>query len=192
LVAEGKRTEAREAFIHFLQSEPLSPLAKAAYKRLLLLNGGQTTAEYDRLIQRAYDAQQKDSAQAVVSCGPRVVQYVLSALHKADPGLDAITKACKTDKEGTTLANLQSAFKSFGVKSYGVQLDRDDLVKAPTPAILLVENHYLVLKEIHPDYAVIYDPQQDDPDSEKNIRIPRDKSFGATLLVFSVPSFAKD
>lgn len=189
LVAEHKTEEAKEEFRSFLRKEPLSPLAKAAYRRLVRLNGGKSLPADEQLLQKALDKQQARAAVDVVSCGPNCVDYVLPLLGKSSPGVEKLVKFCETGKEGASIAGLRAALKHFGLDSYGVLLNARDYLMVPTPAIMLQVGHFTVLKEMHDGYATIYDPFMPPDARITNIGLPKanDSHFSAELLVFKRP-----
>lgn len=189
LVAEGKPAEARAEFREFLRNEPLSPLAKAAYRRLVRLNGGKSLASDEKLLDRDLRAQQAQAAIDVVSCGPKCVDYILPLLGKESPGVKKLVKLCQTTKDGASIEGLKAALKHFRIDSYGVLLNARDYLKTPCPAIMLQVGHFTVLKAIHDGYATVYDPFMPPDASITNIALPKagDPSFTAELLVLRRP-----
>lgn len=80
---------------------------------------------------------------------------------------------------------MRSALKSFGIESYGYVLNRADFGRLSTPAILLEQNHYLVVKEIAADYMKVYDPLTLKADGlVVALPAPNDPDFRATVLAF--------
>ena len=192
LVAEGKKEKAKQAFKAFMNQEPLSPLAKAAYRRLVALNDGHSIPEYEKLLQHDLSQQQKKGAIDLASCGARCLDFILPLLGKQSPGFDALLKLTGTTDKGASLESMRKALKTLGLESYGVAYNRKDFANAPTPAIILRYEHFMVLKEIHPDYAVLYDPSQGPTSAPYNQRLPalNDPSFQAEMLVFKKPNLA--
>ena len=113
LSAEGKKEEARAALVKFLKDEPLSPLARAAYRRLVKLNNGVSRPEDEALLTHDIQLQEKKAKQDMVSCGPKALRIYLKLLAKTPPAEDELAKLCKTDKDGTSMENMRDALKRF-------------------------------------------------------------------------------
>jgi hypothetical protein len=112
-------------------------------------------------------------ARGVGDCGPRALLIAASELDiKAD--VVALAKAAKTTSEGTSLEGLVAAAKSIGLKTEGVQVDRDALARLSTPFIAWWEgNHFVVVLEIKENMfngevtARVHDPNKPKPENVK-------------------------
>lgn len=188
LMAEGKNDEARSALVAFLNSEPLSPLARAAYRRLVRLNGGKSRPEDEALLSKAVALQEKKAAADMVSCGPKALGIFLRILNgptsmyvraeapppvsrnsanrsardprpeTLDPSMETLTKLAGTDNNGTSMEGMREALKHFGIKSYGVVLDKEDFLKVQLPAIMFRDGHYTVVTKVAADSFTYIDP----------------------------------
>lgn len=187
LFAEGKKKEARAAFTEFLKKEPASPLAKGAYRRLVMLNNGVSRPEDEALINKAVAVQEKKANLDRVSCGPRSIQILLKRLGKPAPSVEQLAKLCSTGKDGTSMLAVHDALKRLGLASYGVRVNRADFLHVAVPAIMLTNEHYVVITQITPTTYTYIDPVTASQD-EVTLSIPsEDKPFLATLLVLSPP-----
>ena len=102
--------------------------------------------------------------------------------------LPALIKAAGTDETlGTTMDGLKTAAESFGIKAEGVQLSREALAEAPTPAVAWVDyDHYIEVVKLRgageTGIATIHDPNKpsaEDVPMEKLLRM----SSGYLLLL---------
>jgi tetratricopeptide (TPR) repeat protein len=182
LVAEGRREEAEAEFLRFLRERPLSPLVHAAHRRLARLKGS-TTAEQDALLQAAVARQEERIRFETSVCGPKTIEHLFPNLGK---GYKEIAALCGTNDGGTTLEGMRRGLKALGLESHAYKLNRRDLEKAPLPAILLQDDHYVALKEIREGKARIYDPRYR---AEQALALPPldDPDFFANLILFSDP-----
>ena len=190
LVAEGKKDEARQAFLDFLRKEPHSPLVNAAYRRLVRLNGGKSLAGDEKLLQQDLTAQQNQERLEVAMCGPRVLERLLPLVGKPRVGYQEIAKLCGTTDKGTTLEALREGLKHYGLSGYGAVVNRRDFALLPTPAIMSQDNHFVLILAIKPDYMEVFDPLHADKDSEViQLPAPDDAEFKAMVLTLSPPHF---
>lgn len=158
LMADGKKADADAAFHQFIKEYQTSPLVHAAYRRLVMLNGGKTTNELDQLLANAVAAQQKQSAFEMSTCGPKAIEHLVSLLHLQPKTYEEIAKRCGTTDKGTTLEGMQMGLKSLGIDSYAYELTRGDFNAAPLPAIWLIGEHFVVLERFEKGIPIVYDP----------------------------------
>ena len=202
LVGEGKSAEARKGFEGFLKERPLSPLVHAAYRRLARLNGGESRPEWDKLLQSAVSAQEKRIRFETSVCGPKCLERVISlplgrgrggviALSETRgrgerPDYKALAKLCGTTDDGTTVEGMRRGLKALGRESWAVRLNRDDLAKAPLPAIVLEGDHYVVLERVEGDEATVWDPRFA---AARPWKLPPggDPDFSATVILLQKP-----
>ncbi len=179
LQASGKVDEARQQYTKFIQDRPLSPLCMACYRRLKKLNGGTATPEMDALIDTATRKQEANDKFESSVCGPKTLAYLceINALHPGDKPHDykAFATLCKTTEKGTTVEGMITGLKAMGVPTSAYRVNRQDLTKIATPAILLWGDHYLTLLAVHDRDMTVYDtlthserpmtlPELDNPD----------------------------
>lgn len=186
LIVQGKKEEARREFVCFLKDRKYSPLAHAAYRRLVRLNGGDTTPEYEALLQRAVSAQEARIRFETSVCGPKTIEYLLPQLGRSRTDYKTLAKLCGTTDKGTTLEGMRKGLKATGVESYAYRLNRKDLASAPLPAILLESDHYVALLRVEGDRADYYDSRYK---SERTSKLPPldNPDFTANLILFSKP-----
>jgi len=179
LDAAGKKEEAKKQYIDFIKNRPLSALCMACYRRLKRLNGGKTTEELDALIQSATTKQDANAKFESSVCGPRTLAH-LCDLGVIKPGnqphdYKAIAKLCHTKDTGTSIAGMLDGLKALGVQATAYKVNRQDLAKLKTPAILLWGDHYLTLVAVKDRAVRVFDtlthtehdltiPNVDDPD----------------------------
>jgi len=186
LEAAGKKDEARKEYVLFLKDRPKSPLIYGVHKRLVRLNGGKTTDEYDKLLQEAIEKQEKWIKIEISTCGPKCLEYLLKATGKKPPSYTELAKLCGTDDKGTTLQGMRNGMKACGFPVNGFVVNRKDFTTLPTPAIWLIVDHYVVLVKVEGKYAVVYDPVTK---SEQVRELPPldDADFYANVLTFQTP-----
>jgi hypothetical protein len=175
LVPEGKKAEAEAEFIKFMKERPLSPLAKAAFRRLERLNGGTPKPEWEALLQSDVSQEEAHVRFETSVCGPKTIAYLLPQLGKPTRDYKEIAKLCKTGDSGTSVEGMRKGLLALGITSFAYKLNRQDLGKAQLPIILLEQDHYVALTKIEGDKATVFDtrfgsehsmklPAEDDPD----------------------------
>ena len=203
LVAENKPDQARAEFIAFLKNRPLSPLCKASYRRLIRLNGGKPTAQYDALVQSATNAQNKETKFELSVCGPKAIEALLGGRAPSPvtlanlpesvithpPDYREVAKLCGTTDAGTTIEGMRKGLKALGIMSYGFQLNAADFAKLQTPAILLRSGHYLLVTKITKGRFDLFDPTTKRTVSA-NLPDADDPSFAAAVITFDFPTLA--
>lgn len=191
LVAEGKDAEARGEFLAFMKERPLSPLVHAAYRRLQRLGDPKAVAEAESLLQKATRRQEERIRFESSVCGPKVIAYLLHEGHLRTENqhteYKAIAELCGTSSEGTTLEGMRKGLEGLGIRSFGVQLNRQDLASAPMPAILLDGEHYLALLHVGDSFIDVYDPVYGSR-RRIDLRSQDEPTRLWTLLTFSPPS----
>jgi len=158
LSADGKKDEARTAFVGFMKQYELSPLVHAARRRLNMLGGEAYKGEYDALLNQAIAAQEKHIRFELSVCGPKALAYVLSKLGKGDLDYKQLAKECKTNNDGSSMEDLKLVLRNHGVSAYGYVLNRSDLVRLSPGSILSVANHYIVFDHVAEPFLYAYDP----------------------------------
>ena len=196
LAGEGKKDEARRGFEAYLRDRPLSPLAKAAYRRLLRLNGGESTPAWDRLLQADLAAQEKRVRFETSVCGPKCLARILGNPSPGGPPVAGnggkahdyreLARLCGTTDSGTTLEGMRKGLRALGHESWAARLDREDLASAKLPAVLLQGDHYVVLERIAGDDATVWDPRFA---SATRWKLPPadDPDFSVTALLLAKP-----
>ena len=191
LVAEGKSAEAKAEFIGFMKMRPLSPLCKACRDRLVRLNGGKSTAEYDALLQTSVSAQEKVIKFELSMCGPKAIEAVLPLLGRPKQVYQSLAKLCGTTDSGTTVEGMRKGLKTLGIQSYGFELNAADFAKLQAPALLLRTGHYLVMTKRTNKKAELYDPTTKRT-SSVDLPKPDDADFTATVITFDVPTLGNN
>jgi hypothetical protein len=187
LAAEGNKAEAEAAFLAFMSDYTKSPLIFAAHKRLLRLDPSKRQA-YDQALSLAREKQEKDLRMALAMCGPLSIAYLQDPTSSPDPDrLKTLAKLCGTTEGGTTMQGMQDALQSLGFKPSAMLLNRKDFASLQTPAIWLLEGHYLVLERMSASRADVYDPLLR---SRRAIALPSlaDTQFSASVLIIQVKS----
>ncbi len=180
LVGEGKNAEATKEFERFLKERPLSPLATASYRRLQRLNGGESKPEWDLLLQADISRQEAHIRFETSVCGPKCLEHLTGKDYKE------IAKLCGTTDNGTTVEGMRKGLKALGKESWAVKLNRADLAKAALPAVLLEDDHYVIVEKIEGDTAALWDPRYR---SSRPWKLPKidDPDFSATVILLSKP-----
>jgi hypothetical protein len=189
LVADGKKADARAAFEKFLVDYRLSPLVHAARRRLSLLGDGGKTDAYDRLLQSALNAQQKHIRFEMSVCGPKSLAYLLAKVGQGDVDYRDLAKECGTSDEGTSLEALHKALERRGIDAYGYSLNRQDIAKLSAPAIIVADDHYLVLDHVEDKAIFAYDPMFK---SIQKIGLPKEDDPKFRLSVLSLKTLDLD
>ena len=184
LEADGKQDEARVRYTEFIKQRPLSPLCMACYRRLTRLNGDKSTPELEHLIETATRKQDANAKFESSVCGPKTIAYLFDsgALNAGNQPHDykTVAKLCHTTDSGTTITGMLDGFKAFGIKAAGYKVNRQDLVRVKSPAVLLWGTHYIALLKVDSRSILAYDsftrsernfsiPALDDPDFFVNV-----------------------
>ena len=185
LIAEGKKKEAEAELRDFIRNYPLSPMVHVAHRRLKRLNG-ETTPEDDVLLQKAVEAQEKKIRVETAMCGPRCIVKMLELLGKPAKDYKEIAKLCGTTEKGTTLKGMRQGLLAVGLPMFGFTVNRRDFENIPLPALLLAQDHYVVITKITSTVADVFDPTLDRMDQ---VRLPAidTPEFTATVLLTSAP-----
>ena len=184
LVPEGKKAEAEAEFVRFLKDRPLSPLTHAAFKRLERLNGGKPKPEWEALLQSDITQEEARIRFETSVCGPKTIAYLLPLLGKPAKDYKAIAKLCGTADSGTTVVGMRKGLSALGIPSLAYKLNRRDLAKAPLPAILLDQGHYVALTKVDGEQETVFDTRFG---SETVIKLPPidDPDFSVTAILFT-------
>jgi len=190
LSGEGKKEEAKQAFLDFMKTYPTSPLVQAAHTRLRLLNGGQAGDEADTLLQEDLTAQQKAARFESSVCGPKAISELLVRLKKPSKSYEEIAKLCGTTEHGTTIEGMREGLKKVGFRTFALVVNRKDFSTLPTPCLWLNGDHYYLLLSVSEQRAKIFDPSWN---AEKEINLPvlDDVHFQAPIIALEAPSFLK-
>jgi ATP-binding cassette subfamily B protein len=93
-------------------------------------------------------------------CGPACLAMALDYWGRAE-SLHRLRELSGTTQAGTTLFGLQHAAKKLGLEAKGLAANLEVISQISLPAILHWEHrHYVVLKELRPNRALILDPAQ--------------------------------
>jgi len=214
LEAAGKKEEAKKQYTDFIRARPLSPLCMACYRRLKHLNGGVTTPNLDKLIDESTKKQDANAKFESSVCGPKTIEYLLrrqadkgDKANEADkispalqysstptlrnPSYREIAKLCHTTETGTTIAGMIQGLKAFGVNASAYQVNRQDLTKLKTPAIVLWGDHYLTLLKVNDRSIHAYDTRTR---SEQDFPIPDydNPDFYLNTIILGGPSLGNE
>lgn len=182
LAADGKTEEAEKAFLDFLKNRPLSPLVHAVHRRLVkALKPGESRESLDTLLQTAMTKQEEWSKRELANCGPRVIEYYAKHFLGKEVDFDALRKSCGTDDDGTSMAGMAKGFEGLSVRAVGMELSYKDIHSLEFPAVLLHEDHYVLLLKIEDKKLHYYDPMYK---SRQSAALPtkNQDSFLATVL----------
>lgn len=158
LVAAGKKEEAEEEFYAILRERPAGPFVKAAYERLVRLNGGDPTDLMQTMLDDAISSRSEAIQRELASCGPKAIKRVQERLGLKNASIAEITSRCGTDIEGTTMERMLSTLTSLGAKPEAMEVNADDFQSSRTPFIWLIDSHYLVVEGLDSTVARVYDP----------------------------------
>lgn len=183
LLAEGKTLEGKRALLAFIDRYPDSPNTNGAYKRLLRLTRGKERDSVTEKLDKITKARGDRYALEVAKCGPRAVAYIAGLQAAKVLSEDELVRACKTDASGTTLQGLALGLKACGLEAHGYELNRSDFAGLPTPAIWLYGDHFLVVTEVKPDGAIVYDPMNGKPTT---IKLPNESDTAFTAHVLTL------
>lgn len=183
LVAEGKTEQAQAEFRKIIKDHPKSPIVHAAFKRLVRLNNGTVDPQDQNLLERAIKVQEETIKFELSVCGPKSIAYLLPIIGKPKVDYHQIAKKCGTTNDGTTIEAMRKALADYGITSYAYRVSRQDLPKIQLPAIWLSGQHYVTLKSISGDSAVVYDSLIG---GEREAALPPvdDLNFSANVIVF--------
>ncbi len=187
LDAEGKDGEARKEYRKFMEERPLSPLVHACFRRLEKMNGGTARDEDQALLEKATAKQEANVRFELSVCGPKCLEKLLPLFGKEQKGYKELAKLCKTDDDGTTMANLKKGCDSLGLKPIGLELNASDFAKMTKPFMWLQVDHYVDVLEIKGGKALTYDPRYK-LDQWVNLPKSDDSGFRAIVLAFEVPT----
>lgn len=158
LLGDGDQAGAKRELFAFLQQRPESSLAHAAHRRLVRLTDGAERAKADRLMQRSVVVRAEKARLEAVSCGPKLVKLLVAIRTRREVAEEEAARRCGMTERGTSFDGIRRAFRSYGIESYGLMLNREDLLALPAPFILSGENHFVAVLERNGDVAVIHDP----------------------------------
>lgn len=121
-------------------------------------------------------------------CGPRALKFVCDSLRIQTTVATLATRA-GANKRGTSLAGLSDAARSLGLKTQGVQMDRNALAHLRTPAIAWWQgDHFVAVLSVHTSpltgqtTATIHDPNKNGKE-EKPLGELLTQSGGVLLTV---------
>ncbi|RYG49640.1 hypothetical protein EON79_00570 [bacterium] len=186
LAGEGRAEEAKRAFLSFLKERPGSPLVHAAKKRVDRFGDAAASDEAERLLQAAIARQEKRIRFEMSVCGPKAVARILASLGKRAPSYKKLAEECGTRDSGTTLEGLRKGLKGRGVESWAYRLNREDLLEAPLPAILLYGDHYVVLERIDEKSLAFFDPSTGATE-RRATPLPEAIDFSIDAILFRQP-----
>jgi hypothetical protein len=95
---------------------------------------------------------------AFVECGPKALKIAAEVLGVSSD-VAQLRKSAGTTSEGTSLAGLEKAAKSVGLRAESLQVDKDALAQIQTPAVAWLDgNHFVALLGVSRDSATLHDP----------------------------------
>jgi len=128
------------------------------------------------------------TAAPAADCGPRALQYVCDAL-RVETTVPTLAKRAGLNARGTTLAGLERAARSYGLKTEGVQMDRNALAHLRTPALAWWQgDHFVAILSVRTSpvtgqsTATIHDPNQNN-EEEKPLGELLAQSGGVLLTI---------
>jgi hypothetical protein len=189
LSADGKKPEARAAYVDFIKTQWMSPLIYACYNRIVKIDGKKTD-EIDALLQHSLDRQQKEIRFQMSVCGPKVVAHVLSLEGKGEVDYKLLAKECGTTDTGTTVEGLRKGLRAHGLNYFGFTVSRKDLATIQTPAIFLIEDHYIVATAVHGEVVTAFDPVVGTEREIDYSKVPEDQ-FNVIALLKAAPEGEK-
>ena len=168
-----------------MKDRPQSPLITAAYRRIERIEGHEPPPNLQGLLQKDLSEQQATVRFETSVCGPKCIEHliqvgVLKANRKV--GYKAIAKLCGATDLGTTVAQMKKGLDVLGIRSFGYELNPQDLSHAPMPAIALVNDHYTALLKIEDGMCTVFDPMIG---VEEIHPLTKETTSGITVLLFS-------
>lgn len=159
LAADGQTERARQEFRAFLKERPTSPLAKAAFRRLERLNGGEPTDEDVALMETATKLQNERAHFELRTCGPKAISKALELLRLPARDYREIAKDCDLGEHGVTMRGMLKGLAASGIRGEAFSLNRRDFARLRPPAIWLVDNHYVLVLSVKGTQAEVHDPR---------------------------------
>ncbi|WKZ81074.1 MAG: cysteine peptidase family C39 domain-containing protein [Fimbriimonadaceae bacterium] len=157
LIAQGNEEAAALELLQFIKERPYSPLVHAAFKRLAKMGGDLDKAQ--EAMQRAVQLQEERSRLEAAVCGPKVVEYIAKRLGRDSADYRDIAKRAGSTDQGTSIGGMLQALAGLGFDPHAYKLNRPDLARIPTPAVLLLTDHYVAVERASDAAVVIYDPR---------------------------------
>jgi hypothetical protein len=159
----GERTKARSIFVGLLRNPTLTLQDKQFLQRqIFIADGNKTPLGFIGKTPIGARSSQTPSA----DCGPRALKIAAEAVG-IPVQMATLIKVSKTNKDGTSLEGMILGAESLGLKSEGVQVDKDALSKITPPAVVWIDgNHYVALLKIVRNpltdsvNALIHDPNE--------------------------------
>lgn len=188
LQASGEKDAAYKAYLSYLKDYKLSPLVHAVHRRLTDMAPDKAN-EYDGLLQQAIAAQEKHIRFETSVCGPKCLAYILNKTNRSYKSnktywsYQDLARLCGTSDNGTTIDGLKKALKACGLNGIGYEVNRSDLLRLKRPAILLVQDHYVVLTNIVGSDAIVYDPMRN---GEVKFPLPKPEQTDFTMTVLAL------
>ncbi|MBW7928825.1 MAG: hypothetical protein H3C58_12245 [Fimbriimonadaceae bacterium] len=188
LLADGKREEGIAALSKLFETYPESPLAHAAHRRLVTMDP-ENREVYDSMLEQASNKRQAAARRSLAMCGPKAIRNLAKSLGASSPSLKDLMEICSTTDDGTTMAGMLRGLASCGLNGEGYLLNRKDFGEMKTPAIQLLDSHYVVVLAVHPREVRVYDPLLD---TEATHELPPidDSEFEANIILVSKTSNA--
>ena len=169
--AMGKKEEAKQEYVAFMEKYPNSPLVRGAVLRLTKLYNGTFPPE----VNKAWDAlNKKAQANRVAAerdqslCGPGcVAELALRKRPKLGSRVALIAryaKELKTSDRGTSVTEMSKSLKGIGYAPKGVRLTEKGLRGQKLPLIAFVApEHFVIVDELTATGVGIWDPDQNGP-----------------------------
>lgn len=181
----GDKPGAEKEYARFIAERKLSPLVHACWKRLKKLNGGKAKPEHDALLQAAVTASEQHGRLESAMCGPKAIVEVVKRTQGRELDYKAVAKACKADKDGTTMANLMVALDTYGFACEALELNANDFRKLAIPAIWLKDNHYVAIVDRIGNDIRVYDSLDN---SRSLVKLPplENADFRANVIVLKL------
>lgn len=181
LVADKKVEAARKEFLQFIKDRPTSALAIQCFRRLVRLNGGVPRKSDQEAFERADSLHQAEVQRQLASCGPLVINRLLTKLAYQVPQIEELMEECKTNESGTDLESMRRVLQRRGLNWTGYALNRQDFSKMPLPCIWMQQDHYVLVEAVTPEFALVFDPMFNGLRKEQLPPID-DRKFSAIVL----------
>jgi hypothetical protein len=150
--SQGSRAEAKKILRALSEKPGLSGADKQFLQKQIALCDGDTE------LPDAPPTKPAPIPASRVDCGPKALKIAAEVLG-VKTEVSELRKSAGTSGEGTSLAGLEKAAKSIGLKAESLQVDKDALAQIQTPAVAWLDgNHFVALLAVSRDSATLHDP----------------------------------
>jgi Peptidase C39 family len=150
--SKGNRAKAKKNLLSLSEKPSLSEVDKQFLQKQIALCDGNVK------LPDAPPTKPAPISTNLVDCGPKALQIAAEKLG-VKTSVSELRRSAGTTSEGTSLAGLEKAAKSAGLKAESLQVDKDALAQIQTPAVAWLDgNHFVALLEVGRGSATLHDP----------------------------------